>query len=505
MKYGLAKLEAEKAWPDGIKLLEYDNQGGPSEAADKVKAAINDGAQIIIQGASSAIGGQITADVQKHNARNPGKEIMYVNVGAEAMEFTGPKCHFYHFRWNGNAEIRLKAMLIAMKEADALGHKVYIIGQNYSWGHDVQRLTREYAKQYDYVVVGDVIHDVNKIQDFAPYVAKIKEAAPDTVVTGNWSNDLLLLMKAAGDSGLKARFLAYWIDQPGNIANAGDTALGHFTLSTFFADANGEKTATFAEDFKAKTGQYPLNVQGHTVHGMWGLGEALKALKPSPATSSTSRRWHSPWKRSRSTARWAIKMRPEDHQALLPLAVAVVSKDAKFKADDTDKGFKTIKLDPGEEAAEPRAAELQDGTPAGLTPMHRLPLPAILDRMGQRDRTFPCTQVHRTGAALEYIVVSVLNGVVHGLLLFMVSAGLTLIFGMMGVLNFAHAWFYMLGAYVGFTLTRHGGFWLGLSPHPLSPGSSASWSSATCCAGCTNTGTRTSCCSRSASPSSSRR
>ena len=199
VKYGLARLEAEKAWPDGIKLLEYDNQGGPSEAADKLKAAINDGAQIIIQGASSAIGGQITADVQKHNARNPGKEIMWINVGAEAMEFTGPKCHFYHFRWNGNAEIRLKAMLVAMKEANALGHKVYIIGQNYSWGHDVQKLTREYAKQYDYSIVGDVIHDVNKIQDFAPYVAKIKDAAPDTVVTGNWSNDLLLLMKAAGD------------------------------------------------------------------------------------------------------------------------------------------------------------------------------------------------------------------------------------------------------------------------------------------------------------------
>src|SRR5258708_15330928 len=153
VKYGLAKLEAEKAWPDGIKLLEYDNQGGPSEAADKIKAAINDGAQIIIQGASSAIGGQITADVQKHNARNPGKEIMYINVGAEAMEFTGSKCHFYHFRWNGNAEIRLKAMLIAMKEANALGHKVYIIGQNYSWGHDVQRLTHEYPKQYHDVIV----------------------------------------------------------------------------------------------------------------------------------------------------------------------------------------------------------------------------------------------------------------------------------------------------------------------------------------------------------------
>ncbi len=55
---------------------------------------------------------------------------------------------------------------------------------------------------------------------------------------------------------------------------------------------------------------------------------------------------------------------------------------------------------------------------------------------------------------MEYFVVSLLNGVIHGLLLFMVSAGLTLIFGMMGVLNFAHAWFYMLGAYIGFALTR---------------------------------------------------
>ena len=68
---------------------------------------------------------------------------------------------------------------------------------------------------------------------------------------------------------------------------------------------------------------------------------------------------------------------------------------------------------------------------------------------------------------MEYLVVSILNGAIHGLLLFMVSAGLTLIFGMMGVLNFAHAWFYMLGAYIGFTLTRTVGFWAGLIAAPL--------------------------------------
>ena len=60
---------------------------------------------------------------------------------------------------------------------------------------------------------------------------------------------------------------------------------------------------------------------------------------------------------------------------------------------------------------------------------------------------------------MEYFTVSLLNGVIYGLLLFMVSAGLTLIFGMMGVLNFAHASFYMIGAYAAYTLTPVTGFW----------------------------------------------
>ena len=365
VKYGLEKVNKDKAWADGVVLLEYDNQGGPPEAADKLKAAINDGAQIIIQGASSAIGGQITADVQKHNARNPGKEIMYINVGAEAMEFTGNKCHFYHFRWNGNADIRLKAMLTAMKEANVLGKKIYVIGQNYSWGHDVQKLAKEYASKFDYTIVGDVIHDVNKIQDFAPYVAKIKEAGPDTVITGNWSNDLLLLMKAAGDSGLKSRFLAYWIDQPGNIANAGDTALGHYTLSTYFPDANGEATEKLAADFKTKTGNVPLNVQGHTLHGMWGLGEALKGVKPgADGKLSVKSLAFAMEKVSFESSMGKITMRPDDHQALIPLAVAVVSKDAKFKADNTDKGFKTIKLLNAEQAAAPVQSNCKMERPA---------------------------------------------------------------------------------------------------------------------------------------------
>jgi branched-chain amino acid transport system permease protein len=71
---------------------------------------------------------------------------------------------------------------------------------------------------------------------------------------------------------------------------------------------------------------------------------------------------------------------------------------------------------------------------------------------------------------MEFLVIQTLNGLSYGLLLFLLSAGLTLIFSMMGVLNFAHASFYMVGAYFGYQITRWVGFWPGLLVAPLAVG-----------------------------------
>src|SRR5690606_40001663 len=84
-------------------------------------------------------GEQIYEDIRKHNLRNPGKEMVYINMGAEALELTGEKCNFYHFRFAGNAQVRTKALVEGMKKAGALGTKVYAINQNYSWGQDMQQ------------------------------------------------------------------------------------------------------------------------------------------------------------------------------------------------------------------------------------------------------------------------------------------------------------------------------------------------------------------------------
>ena len=353
-RYVIDQINAGGGWNgEPVQLVEYDNQGGPAAASDKVKAALADGVQLIVQGSSSAVSGQITEDVRKFNLRNPGKEVVFFNVGGEALELTGEKCHFHHFRFNPNAQVRVKALVSAMKQDNALGTKVYSINQNYSWGQDMEAAIVANATAGGYQVVEKTLHDTNKIQDFAPYVNKIAASKADTVITGNWSNDLLLMMKASKAAGLTARFGTAFLDQPGNIANAGDAALGHYVAHAFNADANGKDSEVFAEDYKAKTGHYPVYTEGQTVFGLQMVASVLKGVKAQDGKLNVNA-----FAKALETARVKTPvgesaMRADDHQILLPIAVSKVSKDAKFKADNTPMGFQTVKLFSAQEAAAP--------------------------------------------------------------------------------------------------------------------------------------------------------
>ncbi|XHS78008.1 branched-chain amino acid ABC transporter substrate-binding protein [Burkholderiaceae bacterium UC74_6] len=357
IRFGIERINAAGGWNgQPVQLLEYDNQGGPAGASDKLKAAVADGVRIIVQGSSSAIGGQITEDVRKHNLRNPGKEIVYINVGAEASELTGEKCNFYHFRFVGNAQLRTKALVLAMKQAKALGTKVYSINQNYSWGQDMEKAIVEMAPLGGYQVVEKTLHDVNKIQDFSPFVAKINASGADTVMTGNWSNDLLLLMKATKAAGLKVRFGTVYLDQAGNIANAGEQALGHFVVQTFNAEAAGAEGERFVNDYKAKTGHLPVAPEATAVFALDAVGDALRRTPAANGALNVVALARNLETVKLNTPMGEMRMRAADHQVLLPVAVSTVTKDAKYKADDTELGFKPVRLFTADEAASPAQA-----------------------------------------------------------------------------------------------------------------------------------------------------
>jgi branched-chain amino acid transport system substrate-binding protein len=364
-RYAVERMNAEGGWNgQPVQLVEYDNQGGPAGAADKLKAAIADGVHIVVQGASSAVGGQITEDIRKHNLRNPGKELIYVNVGAEAQELTGEKCHFHHFRFSGNAPVRTKALVLAMKQSNALGGRVYAINQNYSWGQDMEQAIVDTASLGGYQVVEKTLHDTNKIQDFAPYVAKIGAAKADTVITGNWSNDLLLLMKATKAAGLKARFGTVFLDQPGNIANGGELTLGHYIVHAFNAEAAGAEGERFVADYKAKAGHAPIFIEPQTVFGLAMVADGLKRVKPEGGKLNVNALAKAIETAKIKTPMGEMSMRAADHQALLPMVVSTVAKDAKYKADDTDMGFKPVKVFSAAEAAAPAQASCKMQRPS---------------------------------------------------------------------------------------------------------------------------------------------
>ena len=107
--------------------------------------------------------------------------------------------------------------------------KVYLINQDYSFGQAVARAARAMLakKRPDVSIVGDDLHPLGKVKDFSPYVAKIRAAGADSIVTGNWGNDFTLLVKAAKEAGLAVDYYTSSAGAPGMLTVLGEGALGH--------------------------------------------------------------------------------------------------------------------------------------------------------------------------------------------------------------------------------------------------------------------------------------
>lgn len=194
-----------------IEIIGYDNKLNPQESLVQVQKAIDGGVQIIVQGNGSAVAAGIENFVTKYNERNPDKHIVYLNYAAIDPILTNQNCSYWHFSWDANVDIKMEALTNFMKPRKDI-KKVYLIDQDYSFGHSVAdaAVAMLKAKRPDIAIVGNEFHPLVKVTDFSPYVAKIRASGADTVITGNWGQDLALLVKAAGDAGLKVNWYTFY-------------------------------------------------------------------------------------------------------------------------------------------------------------------------------------------------------------------------------------------------------------------------------------------------------
>ena len=185
-----------KSNPAGVKfeIVTFDNKLSPAESLNLLKAATDQGIRYIMQGNGSSVALALSDAVTKYNERNPGKEVVYLNYSAVDPDLTNSKCSYWHFRFDADTSMKMEALTTFMKDQPDV-KKVYLLNQNYAHGHQVAKYAKEMLgrKRPDIQIVGEDLHPLAQVRDFAPYVAKIKASGADTVITGNWGSDLALL------------------------------------------------------------------------------------------------------------------------------------------------------------------------------------------------------------------------------------------------------------------------------------------------------------------------
>lgn len=266
--------------PAGVKfeVNGFDNKGSPQESLNAVKAAIDQGYRYITQGNGSGAGLAILDAVAKHNERNPGKELIYLNYAAVDPAMTNEKCDYWHFRLDADTSMKMEGLTTFMKDQPKVKN-VYLLNQNYSHGQQVSKYFKEgmARKRPDVKIVGDDLVPIGQVKDFSPYVAKIKQSGADSIVSGNWGTDLTLFVKALNDAGLKLPMYTYYAGVTGTptaLAAGGDSEV--YVIAYGHANHTGDlgvMTADFNKKFKDDYYTYA------TYNGINLLGEAMAKAK----------------------------------------------------------------------------------------------------------------------------------------------------------------------------------------------------------------------------------
>ena len=339
----MADIANQRKWAGAntFEVVGFDNKGSPQESLTQLKVVIDQGYHYIVQGNGSGVAGALVDAVNKHNERNPGKEVVFLNYAAVDPDLTNSKCSFWHFRLDANSDMKMEALTSFMIKDTSI-KKVYIIGQNYTHGQQVSRAAKDYLKRKrpDIQIVGDDLHPIAQVKDFSPYIAKIKASGADTVITGNWGADLALLIKAAKDADLKANFYTYYGATTGVPTAMGAAGADRVKVVAYW-HANNETFSghEIVEAYKKKYSDDFYTLSIYT--GLELLGQAIKDTKSTDPVKVA----YAMEGMKVTSLNGDVEMRKTDHQLQQPLYIATWSKldgkTVKYDQENTGYGWKT--------------------------------------------------------------------------------------------------------------------------------------------------------------------
>jgi branched-chain amino acid transport system substrate-binding protein len=344
-----------------LALERYDSKGQSEEALSALKSAIDDGAMLVMQGNSSANAAALIDAINKHNEREPGKRVLFLNYAAVDPALTNEKCSFWHFRFDAHADMRMTALMQVLGE-DKSVKSAYLIGQDYSFGQAVLReAKRQLADQRpDVKIVGEEFHPMGRVKDFLPYAAKIKASGAQAVVTGNWGNDLTLLVKAARDAGYEGKFYTFYGNALGAPAAIGEAGVGRvIAVADWLPNVPGKASSQFYQSFRQR---FPKPTEDYAHLRMQLMIEALaQAIERAGSTDPVALALALE-KAQVSLAGQTGSMRAEDHQFQQALAVGVMARQGEpgvpFDVEGSGYGFKVVRQVKAEQARMPTSCKM---------------------------------------------------------------------------------------------------------------------------------------------------
>lgn len=319
----------------------------------------------MLQGNSSAVAAALVDALNKHNAREPQRRALFLNYSAVDPALTNERCSFWHFRFDAHADMRLAALMDVLA-ADRALQRVYLIGQDYSFGRQVLSQSRAMlaARRADVKVVGEELHPLGRVKDFMPYVAKIRASGAQAVVTGNWGNDLTLLIKAAREAGLETRFYTFYGNALGVPAAIGEAGVGRvLAVAEWHPNVGTPASDRFYADFRRR---FPRPADDYLHARMQAMIELLvaameKARSADPLLVARALEGLRYDGRTLGGVHQGV-MRAADHQFIQPLYVSVMQRagtaGVRFDNEGSGYGFRTVRFIEAAQTERPHACRM---------------------------------------------------------------------------------------------------------------------------------------------------
>ncbi|HZH26773.1 MAG TPA: branched-chain amino acid ABC transporter substrate-binding protein [Azospirillaceae bacterium] len=342
-----------------LEIVPFDGKASAQESVTQLRAALDQGIRIVTQGNGTSVALALIEAVDRHNQRNPGQEVIYLNNSAVDPVLTNDKCSYWHWQFDSNTTMKLTTLVRTLAK-DTNVKKVFLINQDYAFGQgfsaEAKRLLKE--SRPDIEIVGDDFHPLGRVTDFSPYVAKIKASGAQAVFTGNWGSDLALLIRAGSETGLNVNYYTFYGHVVGAPTAIGPAGVGRVRTAVPFHDnlgheINNPELVQLTEEFRKK---YNLDFYaGYFTYMVQMLANSIEKaggtdMKKVAAALHTA---------ELNTPAGVMKVRQDNHQIETDFVVAVLERGVPIQAEGIGAGWKTEAKFPARDISMPTTCKMK--------------------------------------------------------------------------------------------------------------------------------------------------